>query len=146
MTMASKIPPHVAREMQRHIQPVAKKVASDGGGTGSSSSSSGKNTMRTLAGLVVFTGMTASIPYWALKWIRPLNARDEALTHAQIRRGAFNNSGSRDAGKDHNWDLKTGQYIYPKGFAEHLKMQDPKEVDLGPDMGPMVQAEKKQRS
>uniref|UniRef100_A0A7S2U6A6 Uncharacterized protein n=1 Tax=Attheya septentrionalis TaxID=420275 RepID=A0A7S2U6A6_9STRA len=129
--MATKIPPHVAREMRRHIQPAAKKVAGGSGGSGSSSSSSGKNTMRTLAGLVVFTGATASIPYWALKWIRPLNARDEALTHAQIRRGAFNNSGSRDAGKDPMWDFKTGSRIQDQSYVELFAKDDPNQMDHG---------------
>ena len=36
-------------------------------------------------------------------------------------------------------------YIYPKGFAEHLKMQNPEETDFGPDIGPMVQDERKRR-
>mmetsp|Transcript_24699 Transcript_24699/g.58419 ORF Transcript_24699/g.58419 Transcript_24699/m.58419 type:complete len:147 (-) Transcript_24699:346-786(-) len=99
-----------------------------------------------LVGCVGFVGAAATLPYFATKKIGNLTNRDEALTAAQVRRGAFNNSGSRDAGKDHNWDLKTGRYVYPKGFAEHLKMQDPNEIDLGPDMGPIVQAEKKQRT
>ena len=74
------------------------------------------------------------IPYIATQWIGNLNEKDDALTAAQIRRGAFLNSGSKDAGKDPNWDFKTGTYNYPQGFAEHLKMENPKQSDLGPDI------------
>ena len=63
-----------------------------------------------LVGCVIFTGAAFSIPFIAQQWIGNLNARDEALTHAQIRRGAFMNSGSTDAGKDPQWDFRKGQY------------------------------------
>ena len=96
-------------------------------------------------GCTVFVGAAASLPYWATQSIGNLTDRDDPLTAAQVRRGAFLNSGSRDAGKDPNWDWKHGTYVYPKGFAEHLKQQRPNDLDLGPDIGPMVQAERKRR-
>ncbi|VEU37020.1 unnamed protein product [Pseudo-nitzschia multistriata] len=159
--MASKafknLPPEVRRELLRHVKPPPsastsfsqqsadhlrrkhKRLEAVGG-------QRSKSAQYWLMGCVGFVGAAATLPYFATKKIGNLTDRDDPLTAAQVRRGAFNNSGSRDAGKDHNWDLKTGTYIYPKGFAEHLKMQDPDDIDLGPDMGPIVQAEKKQRS
>eukprot|EP00536_Pseudo-nitzschia_multiseries_P014309 jgi/Psemu1/214325/e_gw1.684.5.1 len=150
-----KLPPEVRRELLRHVKPTASTSASKQSAenlrrkherleaAGNSRSRSAKNW---LLGCVGFVGAAATLPYFATKNIGNLTDREEALTAAQVRRGAFNNSGSRDAGKDPNWNLKEGRYVYPKGFAEHLKMQDPNEIDLGPDMGPIVQEEKKQQS
>ena len=64
-----------------------------------------------------------------------LSTKDTNLNAAGVRRGAFQNSGSKDAGPDPNWDWKNGKYVYPKGFAEHLKNNsDPNETDLGPSL------------
>lgn len=76
-------------------------------------------------------GVTASFPYLGASWIGPLSERDEALTHAQIRRGAFNNSGSRDVGKDPYWDFKTGTRMKDKSYQELFLKDDPNEVDHG---------------
>jgi hypothetical protein len=94
-------------------------------------------------GCVAFVGAASSLPYFATQTIGNLTDREEKLNPSGVRRGAFANSGSKDAGRDPNWDWKHGQYVYPKGFAEHLKMQDPHQMDLGPDLGPMVSEEKK---
>jgi len=64
-------------------------------------------------------------------WIRPLSDRDEALTHAQIRRGAFNNSGSRDAGKDTHWDFKTGTRIEDDSYRDMFRKDNPNETEHG---------------
>jgi hypothetical protein len=133
------LPPDVRRELLRHIKPLAsqKKQAPK---------QTKNNNTKMLLGCTAFVGCAASIPYWATQTIGNLTDRDDALTPAQVRRGAFLNTGSRDAGKDPNWDWKSGTYVYPKGFAEHLKQQsDPDETDLGPDLGPMVREEKQQR-
>lgn len=150
--------PEVRRELLRHVKPSPSSSASkhqskaadhlrsrnsQREGAGSERKQSAKKWMY---GCVGFVGCAATMPYFATQKIGNLTGRDDPLTAAQVRRGAFMNSGSRDAGKDTNWDLKTGQYIYPEGFAEHLKMQDPEETDLGPDMGQFVQNERKQRS
>ena len=55
----------------------------------------------------------------------------QALTHAQIRRGAFNNSGSRDAGKDPHWDFKTGTRIKDESYTELFLKDNPNQIDHG---------------
>ena len=35
---------------------------------------------------------------------------DRGLTPAEVRRGAYLNTGSRDAGKDPDWDMKSNLY------------------------------------
>jgi hypothetical protein len=132
-----KLPPEVARELLRHVKPLKAKVQPE------AEKKKGSNMI--LFACVGFVGCAASIPYIATQWISSLSDRDEALTAAQTRRGAFNNSGSRDAGKDPNWNMKEGRYVYPPGFADHLKKQDPENTDFGPDLGPVVREEQKKR-
>ena len=55
----------------------------------------------------------------------------QALTHAQIRRGAFNNSGSRDAGKDPYWDFKTGTRIQDETYTDMFKKDNPNDMEHG---------------
>lgn len=151
-----KLSPEVRRELLRHVKPsstsnaqtkqAAEHLRARQQRLEDAGSERYKSSKKWLVGCVGFVGLSASIPYIATQKIGSLTAREGPLTPGQIRRGAFNNSGSRDAGKDANWDLKTGTYVYPKGFAEHLKMQDPEQTDLGPDLGPIVQEERKQRS
>jgi hypothetical protein len=136
-----KLPPDVARELLRHVQPnprLAKKA--------NTSSAQSKSSTKVLLGCTAFVAFAGSIPYWATQTISNLSDKEGALTAAQVRRGAFMNSGSKDAGKDPNWDWKNGTYVYPKGFAEHLKRQSPNETELGPDIGPMVREEQERRS
>jgi hypothetical protein len=40
----------------------------------------------------------------------PLISREGALTGSQTMRGPYINSGSRDVGRDPDWDLKRGTY------------------------------------
>jgi len=146
-SMASQLknlPPDVRRELLRHVKPrnppgVSRTTASSGDATKS------KAYWPLVVGCTAFVGFGASLPYWATQTIGNLTDREEPLTAAQVRRGAFLNSGTHDAGKDPNWDWKNGRYVYPKGFAEHLKMQNPNETDLGPDIGPSVQEEQRRR-
>lgn len=80
--------------------------------------------------------MTA-VPYFFIRWIQPLSERDGALTGSQIRRGAFNNSGSTDVGKDPYWDFKRGRRKKvgedgcddDGGYVDLFKRDDPSEVD-----------------
>ncbi|CAJ1953598.1 unnamed protein product [Cylindrotheca closterium] len=131
--------PDVARELLRHVRPNPRLAKTSKNNSKSSSST------KVLLGCTAFVAFAGSLPYWATKTIGNLTEKEEALSAAQVRRGAFMNSGSRDAGKDPNWDWKNGKYVYPKGFAEHLKRQNPNETDLGPDIGPMVREEKDRR-
>ncbi len=104
---SNKVPPHVAKELRRHL---AKQQGPsiNGGSDGSSSSRGGGPAL--LAALALTATMTI-VPYFFMNWIRPLNERDDALTGSQIRRGAFNNSGSKDVGKDPYWNFKKGRRV-----------------------------------
>ena len=53
------------------------------------------------------------------------------LSAAQIRRGAFNNSGSRDAGKDPYWDFKTGTRRNDTDYVDMFLKDNPKELEHG---------------
>ena len=97
--MASKIPPHVARELRRHVGRGHKQSAPSGPSGEVPESESFLRNPKVLAGCLALTGGMMSIPYFFVNWIQPLGERDGALTGSQIRRGAFNNSGSKDAGK-----------------------------------------------
>lgn len=79
------------------------------------------------------------VPYFFMNWIQPLTDRDAELTPGQIRRGAFNNSGSKDAGKDPYWNFKKGRRKKvgedgcedDGGYEELFQKDDPNEVDHG---------------
>mmetsp|Transcript_6939 Transcript_6939/g.9010 ORF Transcript_6939/g.9010 Transcript_6939/m.9010 type:complete len:177 (+) Transcript_6939:223-753(+) len=116
-----KLPPHVQRELLKHV----------GGSATASSSTAGHNTAvkmlkegrrgrmnRTLIGTIAFVGFTGSFPLLAWAWISNLSGREEPLTAAQNRRGAFNNSGSRDVGRDPDWDQENHRHKYEKGYGE----------------------------
>jgi hypothetical protein len=66
-----------------------------------------------------------------MKWVGRLNDKDEALTAAQIRRGAFNNSGSRDVGRDPNWDFSKGLYKKDADYEAMFARDNPDQVDHG---------------
>ena len=116
MSALKKLPPEVARELRRHVSPRPLKPMFDANTQRAAQQLAAEQQQQkrgsgwVLAGCVAFTGAAFSIPFLAQQWIGNLNARDEPLTHAQIRRGAFMNSGSIDAGKDPAWDFRTGEY------------------------------------
>ena len=41
---------------------------------------------------------------------KPMINKDGSLTGSQVQRGAFMNSGSKDAGRDVDWNLKTREW------------------------------------
>ena len=144
--MASKIPPHVARELRRHVarsKPKANKSSNsssmNSSNTDSSSSSSFSSGPKVVAGCVALTGTFFAVPYLFINWIQPLSERDGSLTGSQIRRGAFNNSGSKDVGKDPYWDFKRGRRKKigedgcedDGGYEDLFKRDDPTQVDHG---------------
>jgi len=53
------------------------------------------------------------------------------LTQAQIRRGAFNNSGSRDAGKDPNWDFRKGVRKTDEAYTGLFTGDNPNDIEHG---------------
>jgi hypothetical protein len=93
-----------------------------------------KSTFNVLIGCVALTSLAATFPYLSAKWTGNLNERDEALTAAQVRRGAFLNSGTRDVGKDPRWDFRTGTYKRDEEFSEMMKQNDPNEIEHGDEM------------
>jgi hypothetical protein len=66
------------------------------------------------ATLTALAGLTPLLLYY---WIKPLNESDVPLTAPQIRRGAFLNSGSKDVGKDVDWDFPTGTHKLRAGYG-----------------------------
>lgn len=117
MTPASrKIPRQVARELLRHVS----RKGSD--------SKPKPQSQQQLWMVVSMVGVTLSIPLLCVNWVGNLTQRDEALTAAQIRRGAFVNSGSHDAGRDLNW--VQGEYQTPQELLQ-LMEKDKLETDLG---------------
>jgi hypothetical protein len=127
--MASrKIPEHVARELKRHV---AKPSNS---GKTNSNNNNNKSTYVVLLGCVSLTSLAASFPYLSTKWIGNLNEKDDALTAAQVRRGAFLNSGTRDVGKDPKWDFRTGTYRRDEQFSEMMNENDPHQVEHGDEI------------
>ena len=121
--MASrKIPEHVARELKRHV--VKPR----------SSNKSNNKKAYALIGCVTFTAMAAALPYYATKWIGNLNAKDDPLTPAQVRRGAFNNSGSKDVGKDPQWDFQTGRYKRDEEFREMMRDNNRSQIEHGDEL------------
>jgi hypothetical protein len=88
-------------------------------------------TTTTLLGVVGFLGFAMSIPAISMWWVGSLVDRDDPLSAAAVRRGAFLNSGSRDAGLDPKWDLKTGTYKKDEAYNELFRRDDPAKVELG---------------
>jgi hypothetical protein len=147
--MASKIPPHVARELRRHLAkqkpPPSGPGPTPGGGVGGDGNPSSADAYFSrpivLAGCLALTATMTIVPYAFINWIRPLSERDDALTGSQIRRGAFNNSGSRDVGKDPYWDFRRGRRKRKGddgidddgGYEDLFKRDSPGDTDLGKD-------------
>eukprot|EP01083_Nonionella_stella_P092906 260219_1 len=131
MAAASKIPPHIARELRRHVRRPSRGTSTTRSTRQNNSNSQGVTNIRTLVGCTAFVGVTASIPFIAMQWIGPLNEKDDILSAAQIRRGAFNNSGSRDAGKDPNWDFKTGTRRNNPDYEDMFLKDNPQELEHG---------------
>mmetsp|Transcript_20486 Transcript_20486/g.26455 ORF Transcript_20486/g.26455 Transcript_20486/m.26455 type:complete len:89 (-) Transcript_20486:201-467(-) len=60
----------------------------------------------------VFAGCMMAFPYFVTKKREGQNmlTQDEGLSATQIRRGAYLNSGSRDVGRDPDWDKQTHEW------------------------------------
>lgn len=142
--MVGKIPPHVARELRRHLVKQSPPLSNPSTGTSSSAGNSDTASSvfssvppKALAGCLALTATMTLVPFAFMNWIRPLSDREDALTKSQIRRGAFNNSGSRDAGIDPYWDFKNGRRKRvgedgcedDGGYADLFLRDNPEELD-----------------
>ena len=103
-----KLSPEVRRELLRHVKPSSSSPSFSQKNAEQLKHERSKSARNWLFACVGFVGAAATLPYIATQKIGNLTDRDNPLTAAQVRRGAFMNSGSRDAGKDTNWDLKKG--------------------------------------
>jgi hypothetical protein len=105
------LPPSVARELRRHVspKPLAKPEDHLNENLKKQRNADGRLPY-ILGGAVLLTATAASFPLIASWWIGNLNERESALTAPQVRRGAFLNSGSRDVGRDPEWDFQKGQH------------------------------------
>lgn len=73
LSMTSRIPPHLARELRRHIKNPEKLTSRS---SPQDETSQKYGILLTFTGVITFLGITSSIPYFVTKWIGPLNERD----------------------------------------------------------------------
>lgn len=107
------LPPHVVRELKRHVSPgPLPKFGAAGAQAKPKKKPMSQGMKMTLGGSILLTVTAGSIPLLATWWIGNLAQREEALTAPQVRRGAFLNSGTRDIGRDPDWDFKSGTHAY----------------------------------
>ena len=115
-----KLPPDVARELLRHVSP--RPIRSPSEHLKELQQQRASSLKWVLGGCVALLGTAASFPLLATWWIS-LNDREAGLTKSQIRRGAFNNSGSTDVGRDPDWDFTNGTYKKPVGYQAVLEQE-----------------------
>lgn len=110
----SKLPPSVRRELLRHVKPSVKNSSNNK----PQQEQSGYSMTNIVLGCVGFVTVMGSVPLAAHYYMSGLTEKDSPLTAAQVRRGAFLNSGSKDVGKDPNWDFEHGRFIKPASDIE----------------------------
>ena len=75
-----------------------------------------KGSAGTVFGLVAFVGIMGAVPILLQQRHKrmtagvPMIQQEKPLTPAQVRRGPYLNTGSKDAGADPDWDMKAGLY------------------------------------
>jgi hypothetical protein len=109
-----KLPPGVTRELMRHVS--RKPLPKPSDAAEQLKQQQGASLQRILYACVAFTATAASIPLVAHWWMGGLVEKEEGLTPAQVRRGAFQNSGTTDIGRDPNWDFTKGEYTKDAGY------------------------------
>ena len=115
MTVLKNLPPAVARELRRHVSPQPLPKA---GVLLKQMQEERKSQMRSvMMGCLAFTALAASIPMAAHYWIGGLNDKEDALTAPQVRRGAFLNTGTKDLGKDPDWQNGQHKLKAEAGYA-----------------------------
>lgn len=132
-----KLPPEVARELRRHINPSKQASAASAAArraaqqqqqpphSNTNNKKTNKSNKWVVAGCVALTGTMGAVPLLYQRWYigESLNEKDAPLTAAQVRRGAFMNSGSRDVGRDPDWDFTKGQHKIKSGYAALLEQE-----------------------
>ena len=72
----------------------------------------------TLAGLLLFVGGMASVPLLIrLIQSKPMISSEDHLTGSQVQRGVFMNTGSKDVGRDPDWNLQTRSWEGKRNYA-----------------------------
>ena len=107
------LPPHVLRELKRHVSP--NPLPKGAGPEGRQKMTNGMKAA--LGGAILLTATASSFPLLATYWIDNLAQKDDPLTAPQVRRGAFLNSGTRDIGRDPDWDFEKGTHKVKSGYA-----------------------------
>lgn len=110
------LPPHVARELRRHIAPSASS-ASTRQAIAQLRLAEQQRNRHVLIGCTLFTMAAGSMPLILYYWIGGLYDADRPLTAPQVRRGPFQNSGSKDIGRDPDWDFPTGTHRLRAGYG-----------------------------
>jgi hypothetical protein len=126
------LPPHVARELRRHISPkplISPILSGQQQPSTTSASSSSRLIDQTrnryvLIGCTLFTMAAGCMPLILYYWIGGLNDSEKPLTAPQIRRGAFQNSGSKDVGKDPDYDFSSGTHKLRVGYGDSSEATD----------------------
>jgi len=114
-TSLKNLPPAVARELRRHVSP---KPLPKAGVVAEQMQEERKGRMRNvMIGCLAFTAAAGSIPMAAHFWIGGLNDKEEALSAPQVRRGAFMNSGTKDLGRDPDWENGQHKLKSQAGYA-----------------------------
>lgn len=108
------LPPHIARELRRHVSP--RPHPKRGAAALPGAPKAHKSYASVLLGCAVLTATAASLPLAAHYWIEGMFDRDAPLTAPQIRRGAYMNTGSKDMGRDPDWDFATGTSKHDADF------------------------------
>ena len=109
--------PHVLRELRRHVSLRAPPRAAQQQQQQQQSQKMSNGMKAALGGTIALTATAASFPLLATWWIGNLAQKDDALTAPQVRRGAFINSGTRDVGRDPDWDFEKGVHKIKSGYA-----------------------------
>ena len=111
------LPPHVARELRRHIAPSKSAMASSREASAKLRLAEQQRNRHVLIGCTLFTMAAGSMPLILYYWIGGLNDADRPLTAPQVRRGAYQNTGTKDIGKDPDWDFSNGTHRLRAGYG-----------------------------
>ena len=112
------LPPAVARELRRHVSPRPQHARAS-----LTDEPHPSSMRRVVVGCVAFTATAACIPMAAWYWMGGLNDKEEPLTAPQVRRGAYMNSGTRDMGRDPDWEQGVHKLKSEAGYAAMVEQE-----------------------